>query len=140
MPDIAVVFGVGSGPRGCCKLRGEGRPPDFVVEVSGRAAHCDDRPRQRELYAALGVREYFLIDPVYEDPGHEGNLQGCLLSRRGSVEVGPGGLARSGGLRSEVLGLRPRTEGRRVRIRDAVTGVCLPRTCEEREQLIRQFD
>jgi Uma2 family endonuclease len=118
-PDVMVVRGVSTGPRRTYVLRAEGKPPDFVAEVSSPSSRRHDRTSKRALYAKLGVREYFLFDPVYEEPGHDGALQGYRLWGSESVEMGPGGGAE---LRSEVLGLSLRPEGKRVRLRDLATG------------------
>ena len=119
VPDVMVVRGVPTGPRRTYLLWEEGKPPDFVAEVSSPSSRSYDRTSKRALYAKLGVREYFLFDPVYEEPGHDGALQGYRLRGSESVEMGPGGGAE---LRSEVLGLSLRPEGKRVRLRDLVTG------------------
>ena len=118
-PDVMVVRGVPTGPRRTYLLWEEGKPPDFVAEVSSPSSRSYDRTSKRALYAKLGVREYFLFDPVYEEPGHDGALQGYRLWGSESVEMGPGGGAE---LRSEVLGLSLRPEGKRVRLRDLATG------------------
>ncbi len=125
-PDVMVVHGVARGPRKTYLVWREGRPPDFVAEVSSPGSRKQDRTKKRELYASLGIREYFLFDPVYEDSEQEGRLQGYRLWGGGSVEVGPGGeLGSRKELRSEVLGVSLRPEGKRVRLRDLATGVDL---------------
>ena len=122
-PDVLVARGVAAGPRRTYLLWEEGRPPDFVVEVSSPDSRNADRTEKRELYARLGVREYFLFDPVCEDGEHDGRLQGYRLWDRGSVEMGQGGAAGSGAeLESEVLWLSLRPEGKRVRLRDLRIG------------------
>ena len=114
---------VAAGPPRTYLLWEEGRPPDFVVEVSSPDSRNADRTEKRELYARLGVREYFLFDPVCEDGEHDGRLQGYRLWDRGSVEMGQGGAAGSGAeLESEVLWLSLRSEGKRVRLRDLRIG------------------
>ena len=91
VPDVMVVRGVPTGPRRTYLLWEEGKPPDFVAEVSSPSSRSYDRTSKRALYAKLGVREYFLFDPVYEEPGHDGALQGYRLRGSESVEMGPGG-------------------------------------------------
>ena len=122
-PDVLVALGVSRGLKRTYLLWEEGKPPDFVAEVSSPRSRTDDRTKKRELYARLGVREYFLFDPVYEDDEHSGRLQGFRLWGDGSVEMGPGGAEGSGQeLRSEVLGISLRPEHKRVRLRDIATG------------------
>lgn len=41
-------------------------PPDFVVEVLSETTEVRDRGVKMEDYAAHGVREYWLVDPVHE--------------------------------------------------------------------------
>ena len=40
--------------------------PDFVLEVTSASRRRDDERRKRAVYAALGVREYFLHGPRAE--------------------------------------------------------------------------
>ena len=54
----------------------EGKAPDCEVEVSSPVWRAKERTKKRDLYAKLGVREYFLIDPAYENPHSEGRLKG----------------------------------------------------------------
>ncbi len=125
-PDVLVVHGVARGPRMTYRLWREGRPPDFVAEVSSPDSQRQDLTKKRELYARLGIREYFLFDPVYEDSGQDGRLQGYRQWGEGWVEVGPGGERGSRReLRSEVLGVSLQPEGKRVRLRNLATGVDL---------------
>lgn len=122
-PDVLVTKGVGRGPRRTYLLWEEGKPPDFVAEVSSPGSRTNDRTVKRELYARLGVQEYFLFDPVYEDSEHSGRLQGFRLWGDGSVEMGSGGAEGSAEeLGSEVLGLSLRPENKQIRLRDLATG------------------
>jgi Uma2 family endonuclease len=41
-------------------------PPDFIVEVLSETTESRDRGIKMEDYAAHGVREYWLVDPVHE--------------------------------------------------------------------------
>ena len=47
-------------------LWNEPKGPDFVLEVTSASTRHDDERRKRDVYAALGVREYFLYDPRAE--------------------------------------------------------------------------
>ena len=40
----------------------EGKPPDFVLEFSSENTYQHDLAGKKELYAAIGVGEYFLYD------------------------------------------------------------------------------
>ena len=46
------------------KLWEEPKAPDFVLEITSRSTRAEDQGRKREVYASLGVREYWLFDPT----------------------------------------------------------------------------
>ena len=135
-PDVYVVVGAPAHPpRDTYMLWKEPKGPDFVLEVTSASTRGNDERRKREVYAALGVREYFLYDPRAEWLApplqgwrlHEGAYRAMpavtVLSNRGVAVV------------SEVLGLELRDERaeRRVRLRDPATGEVLL-THEESER------
>jgi Uma2 family endonuclease len=39
-------------------------PPDLVIEVLSRSTEARDRGRKMELFARVGVPEYWIVDPV----------------------------------------------------------------------------
>ena len=135
-PDVYVVLGAPAyPPRDTYMLWNEPKGPDFVLEVTSKSTRRDDERRKRDVYAALGVREYFLYDPraEYLVPP----LQGFRL-RDGEYRALPGVTALSNrgvSVASEVLGLELRDdrEARMVRLRDLETGEDLP-TYEEAER------
>ena len=122
-------------------LWNEPKGPDFVLEVTSASTRRVDERRKRGVYAALGVREYFLYDPraEYLTPAlrgyrlHDGEYRALpavtVLSNRGVSVV------------SEVLGLELRDdrEARMVRLRDPATGEKLP-TYEEAEREREEAD
>ena len=127
-PDVMAVFGVSTDRRPSYKLWEEGKPPDFILEVSSPSSRQRDRTWKAKLYASLGVREYFLFDPG--DPedakdGRDGDLLGYRLWGKDYVECGR---SRSRGreLESETLGMLLRPLGKLVRFRDRQTGEELP--------------
>ena len=127
-PDVMVVFGVEVRRRPSYLLWAEGKPPDFVMEVNAPSSRLRDRTEKRDLYASLGVREYFVFDPggVEEaGDGQDGELLGYRLWGNDYVDCGT---TRSSGkeLESEVLGLWLRPEEKLVRFRDPLTGRDLP--------------
>jgi Uma2 family endonuclease len=63
-PDVFVVFGVPKKLRRIYKIWEEGRPPDIVFELTSRKTYREDLSDKRILYEELGVREYFLFDPL----------------------------------------------------------------------------
>ena len=134
-PDVYVVVGAPAGLRDTYMLWNEPKGPDFVLEVTSKSTRRDDERRKRDVYAALGVREYFLYDPwaEYLVPP----LQGFRL-RDGEYRALPGVTALSNrgvAVASEVLGLelRDERESRRLRLHDRATGEDLL-THEEAEQ------
>ena len=133
-PDVMAVFGVGTRRRSSYKLWEERKPPDFILEVSSPSSRHSDRTSKADLYASLGVREYFIFDPGdpedsedSEDPenGPDGELLGYRLWGKGYVECGRS-RSREQELQSETLGLRVRPVGTLVRFRDLETGEELP--------------
>lgn len=103
-PDILVAFGVGERMRDSYVIWREGKAPDFVMEVASKSTWRRDRHEKPALYAALGVAEYFLYDPVggYLEPRLQGQvLRGAKRGALRSERLGNG----AWGLRSEVLGL-----------------------------------
>ena len=135
-PDVYVVLGApASPPRDTYMLWNEPKGPDFVLEVTSASTRLHDERRKRDVYAALGVSEYFLYDPraEYLTPP----LQGWRL-KGGSYEAMPAvTILRGRGtvVTSDVLGLefRDDREARIVRLRDPATGQNLL-TYEEAER------
>ncbi|MHB2019357.1 MAG: Uma2 family endonuclease [Candidatus Xenobia bacterium] len=64
-PDVMVVFGVDKKRRENYKLWEE-KAPDAVFEVTSASTRHEDLGRKMELYARLGIREYFIFDPKRE--------------------------------------------------------------------------
>ena len=63
-PDVFVVQGVSRHERRTYKLWEEGQPPAVVFEITSRGTRLEDLGTKRAVYAMLGVREYFLYDPL----------------------------------------------------------------------------
>jgi hypothetical protein len=122
-PDVLVAFGVGSHRRRSYALWREGKAPDFVMEVASVSTWRRDRDEKPSLYESLGVREYFLYDPV--GGRLEPRLQGHMLREGRYRALRPERLANGErGLRSETLGLWAYLEGpeQALRWHDPVTG------------------
>ena len=127
-PDVFVIFGVPDHHRMSYRLWEEGKAPDFALEVASESTWREDLGRKRDLYAKLGIGEYWLFDPQGEflDPP----LRGLVLQNGEYGEL-PGRMENGVRvLRSRVLGLDLRAEGSALRFRDPVTGEDL-RTLEE---------
>jgi hypothetical protein len=103
-----------------------------VLEVTSRKTRREDVRHKRELYAQLGIAEYFLFDPLaeYLRPA----LQGYALAG-GAYQpieaVGSGGAA--GGLPSAFLGLTLGIRGGTLRFFDPAQDRWLPTRSEARE-------
>src|SRR5262245_34357168 len=65
-PDVFVVRGVPEHERRVYFLWEEGRAPDVVFEISSRSTYKEDLQRKWQLYAQLGVAEYYVYDPEYD--------------------------------------------------------------------------
>jgi Uma2 family endonuclease len=116
-PDVFVIQGVAKGERRTYRLWEEGQPPAVVFEITSRASRLEDVGTKRAVYAMLGVREYFLYDPLgeYLRPP----LQGYRL-QEGEYQRLPAGA--EGGLISQVLGLELRLENDHLRVFNPTTG------------------
>ena len=125
-PDVFVVVGAPVHKRMSYKLWEEPKAPDFVLEVTSRSTRKEDQGRKREVYASLGVGEYWLFDPTddYLAPRLQGfRLHGGEYRPLPSVAMAGGGLS----LHSEALGLDVRLdEEGRLRFHDPETGEDLP--------------
>jgi Uma2 family endonuclease len=116
-PDVFVVQGVAKGERRTYRLWDEGQPPAVVFEITSRGSRLEDLGTKRAIYAMLGVREYFLYDPLgeYLRPA----LQGYQLLEGEYQRIPPDA---EGGLVSRVLGLDLRMVNGRLRVFNPATG------------------
>jgi Uma2 family endonuclease len=116
-PDVFVVQGVAKGERRTYRLWDEGQPPAVVFEITSRGSRLEDLGTKRAIYAMLGVREYFLYDPLgeYLRP----SLQGYQLQEGEYQRIPPGA---EGGLVSRILSLDLRMEDGRLRVFNPAAG------------------
>jgi Uma2 family endonuclease len=105
VPDTFVVKGIAARQRRIYKIWVEGKPPEVVIETTSRKTRRKDTHDKPPLYARLGVKEYFLYDPLQEYL--EPPLQGYRLTDQGYVPMVPD---ESGSLVSEQLELQMRIE------------------------------
>ena len=138
-PDVFVVIGAPNHTRVSYKLWEEPKAPDFVFEITSRSTRAEDQGRKREVYASLGVGEYWLFDPTGDWLAprlkgfrlHEGEYRPLP-----SVALVGGGLS----LHSEALGLEVRLdEDRSLRLHDPETGEDLPAHEEMRERVEQEI-
>ena len=99
-PDLLISFGVGKKPRRTYKIWEEGKPPGFVVEFSSKSTAQNELNNKMELYARLGISEYFLCD--VDRRYLPAPLMGFRLIDGEYVEIAPNA---NGGIFSETLGL-----------------------------------
>ena len=122
-PDVLVALGLGMHERMSYLVWREGKPPDWVLEVASPSTKAKDLGEKRDDYAAMGVPEYWLFDPKGgQFPRGMPRLQGFELVRGAYRPIAPrvaGGVA---AIRSEVLGLDVRRDGKLLRFRDLATG------------------
>lgn len=103
-PDVLVALGVPKGIRRNYLIWEEGKAPDVVFEFASPGTWQADLGWKFGLYQGLGVKEYFLFDPLaeYFDPPLQGyRLVGRTYQPIPSLSSERGVL----GLFSEVLGL-----------------------------------
>lgn len=98
VPDAFVVKGISPQKRRIFKTWVEKRVPDVVFETTSRKTRKKDTVDKPQLYASLGIQEYFLFDPdrEYLEPVLQGHrlVDGKYMSIEGDA---------SGGLLSEQL-------------------------------------
>ena len=123
-PDIFVVRGVEKKDRRIYNLEVEEKAPDLVIELISRSTMIEDLGNKRVIYAGLGVREYFLFDPLQE--AFTSPLRGYRLEGSDYVPM------MGSRLHSEVLELDLVVEAGQLRLFDPKTGERL-RTHEESE-------
>ena len=130
-PDVFVVIGAANHTRMSYKLWEEPKAPDFVLEITSRSTRAEDQGRKREVYASLGVREYWLFDPTGDWLAPR--LQGFCLHEGEYRPLPTVALVHRGlSLHSEALGLDVRLdEEGRLRFHDPETGEDLPAHAEE---------
>ena len=129
-PDVFVARGVPKRSRDTYKIWEEGKAPDFVLEVASPSSVDRDAEDKMDLYARLGVREYWLFDP--KGGLLEPRLQGYALVGRRYRELR--GRKRAGvkqAVGSRVLDLELRFEGERLRLWDPATRQYLLNHTEE---------
>ena len=99
-PDVLVAFGLGKKPRRSYLVWKEGKVPDFAMEFSSKSTYRNDLGRKMELYASLGIQDYFLYDA--EGLYLSSPIMGFTLVGGSYVPIlaGP-----DGGLHSSALGL-----------------------------------
>lgn len=113
-PDIFVVKGVAKKDRRIYDLEVEKKAPDLVIELTSRSTHIEDLGNKRVIYAKLGVKEYFIFDPLLE--AFTSPLRGYRLENGDYLPM------MGARLHSEVLGLDLVVEEGMLRLQNPQTG------------------
>lgn len=130
-PDVMVIRGVPKKERRYYKLDDEGHTPEVIIELMSRSTKLEDLGSKKVLYASLGVREYFVFDPLKEVSSAA--LRGFRL------EQGEYTPMLGSHLRSEVLGLELIVENEVLRLYDPLSKKYL-RTHKESEAAYREAE
>ena len=120
-PDIMVVKGVVNRKRRTFKMWEEGAAPCTIIEVTSASTRSEDTVNKSSLYASLGVREYFLFDPLHEYLDEQ--LWGFRLSNDGYIRLTPNA---EGGIFSQELGVVLQPDGDLLRAVDPATDDFIP--------------
>jgi Uma2 family endonuclease len=135
-PDILVARGVGGHFRRSFRVWEEGTFPRVLFEIASKKTWREDVGPKKQLYADLGIPEYFIFDP--EGKYIRPVLQGFRHKKRGVyTAIRP---ARDGSLTSKELGLCMVPEGAMLRLIEAATGEPIPIRLERAEQEKRRAD
>ncbi len=132
-PDFFAVRGVPRGPRRIYKVWEEGKAPEVVLELTSPTTHLEDLGNKRAIYEEIGVKEYFICDPLVK--ARQPNLRGFRL-KEGVLQPIPES-RREQGLQvftSEVLGLELHGSGSTLRWVNPRTGKPLPTRQEIRQR------
>ncbi len=130
-PDVLVTFGVENRERLSYFVWREGKAPDFVLEIASPNTWRRDATVKRDIYAALGVTEYWRFDPNRGQIARR-VLVGERLNESGeyepiTVSEAEGGLAAY----SAVLGLDFYVQDRNLRMYDPLSQAWLRTFREE---------
>ena len=128
VPDDFVVKDCDPRRRRTFKIWEEGRVPNVVFEITSYGSRREDRVHKPQIYASIGVQEYFLYDPT--DEYLEPPLRGFRLEGGEYLPIEPD---KSGSLRSDELGVLLRlVDGELVMI-DSKSGKVLMTRAEAAE-------
>ena len=119
-PDILVVKGVEKHKRRVYKLWEESAIPCTIFEITSKQTAQADLTTKYQLYERLGVKEYFLFDPL--DEYLQPRLQGFILVQGRYQALS---LSAEGESISRELGLILQPQGDLLRLVDSYTGQLL---------------
>ena len=129
-PDVMVATGVaGKHTRRSFRIWEEGVAPTVIFEITSQKTRQEDRVAKPQVYAALGVKEYFRFDPEADD--REPALAGYRLDGGVYRPLAPDAAGR---LTSQELGMSLEAESPLLRLIDVRTGRRLWTELEREEQ------
>jgi Uma2 family endonuclease len=117
VPDIFVVKDCDPQRRRTFKMWEEGKAPDVAFEVTSRSSRRDDMVFKPQIYARIGVHEYFLYDPTAEYLATP--LLGFRLTGGEHQPIQPD---RTGALKCEQLDIALRLEAGNLVMHDSQSG------------------
>ena len=120
-PDITAIRGGKMPPKGerSYAVGRDGPLPEFVVELTSEETRTADLEAKKVLYAALGVKEYLIID-LLPETGDAWQLIGYRLGETPYYETLVPDDA--DGLRFTTVGLRFAVAEQRIEVYDLATG------------------
>jgi Uma2 family endonuclease len=127
-PDVLVCFGINPKLRLTYKTWEEGKAPDFVMEFSSKSTYDKDLGEKMDVYASLGIQDYFLYDA--EGLYLPSPLMGFTLVDGVYVAIPPG---ERGGFRASVLDLDFHLHDGEIAIYDPVAGKWVQTRAERTE-------
>ncbi len=135
-PDCYVVFGAGAdrlwNPY-AYRVWDFGKAPDFALEIASRSTFQNDLGYKRELYARVGIGEYWRYDPTGGDFYGEPLVGEYLANetyRRFDLKRGPDGIVWA---HSPALALDLYYKAERLQFYDPATGEWLGNVLEQRD-------
>ncbi|MFN8493267.1 MAG: Uma2 family endonuclease [Caldilineaceae bacterium] len=122
IPDIMVIKGIdASYERRTFKIWEEKAAPNVIFEITSKSTWLEDSFGKASLYASLGVKEYFVFDPLHEYLDEQ--LVGFALEDEAYTPIAANA---DGSLTSHELGLRLRADGALLRAIDPMTEQLVP--------------
>ena len=127
-PDVLVCFGINPKLRLTYKTWEEGKAPDFVMEFSSKSTYDKDLGEKRDVYASLGIQNYFLYDA--EGLYLPSPMMGFTLVDGEYVAISAD---EQGGFRASVLDLDFHIRDGEIAIYDPIAGEWLQTRAERTE-------
>ena len=127
-PDVLVCYGIDPQLRNTYKVWEEGKAPDFVMEFSSKSTYDKDLGEKKDVYASLGIQNYFLYDA--EGLYLPTPMMGFTLVAGEYVAIPAD---ERGGIRASVLNLDFHIRDGEISIYDPVAGAWLQTRAERTE-------